>query len=336
MNAVVSVEHTRPLAAPSLSPTSLDAAMRLAQMMSDAKLVPSHLQGKPADCLMVIEQAVRWGMSLFAVAQSTSVIQGKLMFEGKLVAAAINASGVLSDRLSFEHGGEGQGRFVIVRGTIRGEAKARDVKVTLADAKTANGMWTKQPDQQLVYSGARVWARRHVPEIMLGVYAPEEFDEVRQNQATPPPAPQSGPRRAPPPPQISGPSFDQAGYLAKLEAAFDASATVEALNEASESGRDGYGRCDEAGQKLARQLKARAAKRIAEAQKAADAEDDPEDVLTVLSDTMSGATHEDHVHEAWGQLEESIYRLPLPAQQKARALYDQHVARFEPAEAATA
>ena len=34
-----------------------------------------------------------------------------------------------------------------------------------------------QPDQQLAYHGSRVWARRHAPELMLGVYSPEEFDE---------------------------------------------------------------------------------------------------------------------------------------------------------------
>jgi hypothetical protein len=50
--------------------------------------------------------------------------------------------------------------------------------VFLADAKTSNSLWTKQPDQQLVYAGTRVWARRHAPEVMLGVYAPEEFDRA--------------------------------------------------------------------------------------------------------------------------------------------------------------
>jgi hypothetical protein len=43
---------------------------------------------------MVIEAAMRWGMSPFAVAQETSVIQGKLMFSGKLVAAAIQTHSV--------------------------------------------------------------------------------------------------------------------------------------------------------------------------------------------------------------------------------------------------
>lgn len=160
-----------------LVPSDASGAMQLANMMSTGKLVPNHLQRSPGDCLMVIEQAMRWGMSPFAVAQCTSVIQGKLMFEGKLVAAALNSSGVLKGRLDYKFSGEGATRSITVIGTLKGESEPRDISVELKDAKTSNGMWTKQPDQQLVYFATRAWARRHAPEVMLGVYSPEEFDE---------------------------------------------------------------------------------------------------------------------------------------------------------------
>lgn len=168
-----------------LMPTDMRSAMDLASMMARAKLVPSHLQDKPGDCLLVIEQAMRWGMSPFAVAQSTSVISGKLMFEGKLVSAAVQSSGILSQRLSYDFDGEGAARAVTVRGMIKGEGEPRTIRVTLAEAKTSNGMWQKQPDQQLVYFGTRAWARRHTPEIMLGVYSPEEMEvpQARDNFA---------------------------------------------------------------------------------------------------------------------------------------------------------
>lgn len=154
----------------------MQGAMKLAQAMASAKMVPNHLQGSPGDCLMVIEQAMRWQMSPFAVAQATAVVRGKMCFEGKLVAAAIQTSGVLEGRLNYEFEGDGQGRKVICSGLIRGEKKPRSVEVLLKDAKTDNQWWTKTPDQMLSYHSARVWARRHTPEVMLGVYAPEEFD----------------------------------------------------------------------------------------------------------------------------------------------------------------
>jgi hypothetical protein len=42
--------------------------MRLAEMMASAKLVPAPLQKSPADCLMVIQQAVRCHRWVRAVA----------------------------------------------------------------------------------------------------------------------------------------------------------------------------------------------------------------------------------------------------------------------------
>jgi hypothetical protein len=157
-------------------PTDMGAAMRLAEMMSTGRLVPQHLQKSPGDCLMVVELAMRFRMSPFAVAQCTSVIQGKLMLEGKLVAAAINSSGVLEDRLSYDFAGANDTREVIVKGTMRGETAPREMRVSLKEAQTTNPLWKKQPDQQLVYFATRAWARRHAPEVMLGVYSPEEFD----------------------------------------------------------------------------------------------------------------------------------------------------------------
>jgi len=166
----------------SLVPANMGEAIRLADMMASSQLVPKHLQNQPADCFMVIEQASRWRMSPFAVGQSTSVISGKLMFEGKLVVAAVHNSGLLSRRLSFDFEGEGEYLAVVVSGTIHGEQEPRTVRVMLHEVKTQNSMWTKQPQQQLCYSGARVWARRHAPEVMLGVYVPEEFSEADQQQ----------------------------------------------------------------------------------------------------------------------------------------------------------
>lgn len=162
-----------------LMPQNMESAIRFAEMMARAKMVPVHLQGQVGDCLMVVEQAGRWGMSPFAVAQCTSVIQGRLMYEGKLVAAALHTSGALATRLAYDYTGEGNSRVVRVSATLAGEAAPRFVDVRLSEAKTTNKMWTTQPDQQLAYHGARVWARRYAPEVMLGVYAPEEMEPVQ-------------------------------------------------------------------------------------------------------------------------------------------------------------
>lgn len=160
--------------------SGMKEAFELAKAMSSAKMVPQCLQNSPGDCLMVIEQAMRWSMSPFAVAQATSVVKGKLCFEGKLVSAAIQSSGVLEGRLNYKFTGEGDTRKVICSGTIKGEREPRTVEVALQDARTENMWWRKTPDQMLTYHSARVWARRHTPEVMLGVYSPDEFDATEK------------------------------------------------------------------------------------------------------------------------------------------------------------
>ena len=165
-----------------LMPTDMRSAMDLASMMARAKLVPTHLQDKPGDCLRTCNRA-KHAMGHVSVCRGAihqRHFLGKLMFEGKLVSAAVQSSGILSSRLAYDFDGEGASRAVTVRGTIRGEDEPRTIRVTLAEAKTTNGMWQKQPDQQLVYFGTRAWARRHTPEIMLGVYSPEEMEAPTQ------------------------------------------------------------------------------------------------------------------------------------------------------------
>jgi hypothetical protein len=183
MNAIV--QHVQASTPSGLVPQNMNDAMRLAEMMTKARTLPTHLQGpdKIGDALMVIEQAMRWNMSPFAVAQCTSVISGKLMFEGKIVAAAVQHSGIIEGHFDYQFSGTGQERKVVVIARRRGEMDAKEFELALKDAKTTNGMWTKQPDQQLVYAGTRGWARRWAPGVMLGVYAPEEFDAPQQPQA---------------------------------------------------------------------------------------------------------------------------------------------------------
>jgi hypothetical protein len=189
MNALT----TSNVASHGLVPTNMREAMELAQMMAQAGFLAKELQ-TPGGALFVIEQAMRWNMSPFAVAMETSFIQGKPMFSGKITAAAAVSSGAVSGRLTYTYSGDGDNRTVLVSGHVRGEPEPSTVSVRLGDAKTNNRMWQTQPDQQLAYHGSRVWARRHTPWVMLGVMSPEEFDEA---QAEPRAVPNLEPAPAP-------------------------------------------------------------------------------------------------------------------------------------------
>jgi hypothetical protein len=157
---------------------------RVAKMMAKANLVPGHLRGeeKIADCFLVAAQAFRWRMDPFSVAQHTFVTQGKLGYEGKLIAGLINASGRLEANLKPIYSGKvgTPDRAVKIIGRIKGEAEDREIDGTVSAWATTNEKWKTMPDQMLFYRGAREWARRHMPEVMLGISAEEEVVEMER------------------------------------------------------------------------------------------------------------------------------------------------------------
>lgn len=188
-NELATVSSSAPPRA--LAINSIEDASRIAKIMSSANTMPSFLKNNPADCFMVIEQAMRWNMSPFLVGQKTSLIktgdytnangkyippQYQIMYEGQLISAAIVSSGAIQGRLKYRFDGKGDSMTCTCEGTIKGESEPRTVKLRLGDVKKKNQMWQKMPEQMLTYITARFWARRHTPDVILGVYAPDEFD----------------------------------------------------------------------------------------------------------------------------------------------------------------
>lgn len=162
-----------------------EACFKISEVLASSTMIPETLtkvSGKdlPKDqvisnCMLVVEQAHRWGMSPFACIGCASVVRGKLQWEGKLVAAVLDAK--LGVQLNYNYSGDGEGRAVVVSGTLPGEAEARKIDGTVAAWKTtgAGSPWNALTfDRQLAYRGAREWARRHAPAILLGVVTDDE------------------------------------------------------------------------------------------------------------------------------------------------------------------
>ena len=154
---------------------------RVAKLMSSSTLVPKHLQGKDANCMLIVQQALRWRMDPFALAVGTFVVQDRLGYEGKVVAAVVNTRAKLKQRLRYDLSGSGQECSVVVRGTFEGEDEERTVEATWAEGRKlspAGAKWEELPDQQLCYYAVRKWARRHCPELILGVLSDDEVQAM--------------------------------------------------------------------------------------------------------------------------------------------------------------
>ncbi len=195
-------------------PQYLNAISAFAQMMSQGvATVPKHLQGNAADCMAVAMQAAQWKMHPFAVAQKTHLINGVLGYEAQLINAVISRSGALASRFEYEwygpwekvigkfqirKGDKGEYRIpgwtladeegigIIIRARLQGEAQPRELDLLLAQARVRNStLWADDPRQQLAYLAVKRWSRLYCPDVILGVYTPDELEERTEREVNP-------------------------------------------------------------------------------------------------------------------------------------------------------
>lgn len=139
--------------------------------------IPMHLRENVGACLAVLDISQRWGFSPYQVARLCYVVNDQLAFMAQLVVAVINKFAPLKGRLQYRFEGEGDGRICIVTGTPTGETEELEYKSPpIAKITPKNSpLWKTDPDQQLAYLAGTRFCRRHFPEILIGIYSPEEL-----------------------------------------------------------------------------------------------------------------------------------------------------------------
>lgn len=188
MNKIVTTERTAASSVPmsntglgaAMQPESLGDIVRFAELMCQSQAgIPSYLHGNAADCMAITMQALQWEFNPFSVAQKSYKVKDVLAFEAQLIAAVVNTRSGIKGRLKYAYTGEGQNLVCTVTGVIDDETLEYE-SPTLGSITTKNSpLWKTDPRQQLGYYSSRAWARRHVPEVLLGVY---DRDEVEQFQ----------------------------------------------------------------------------------------------------------------------------------------------------------
>jgi RecT family len=181
----------------SFLPQSMGEAMQFADLMARSNFVPNHFRGKQGDCMAIVMVAARWGMDPFAVALKSYFVKdgSPPAYEAQLVNAVVNSSGVLSGRLTIEFEGEGEKLRCTVTGFLRADPNNPMVRTqSIARITTRNSpLWKADPEQQLAYYTTRAWARLYTPEVLMGVYTPDELDvDPERARVVSPPMPRRG------------------------------------------------------------------------------------------------------------------------------------------------
>lgn len=164
----------------SIAPQNLGEVVRFAEVMCKADIaLPKHLRGNAGACMAVAMQALEWQMSPFAVASKSYSVNGTIAYEAQLIAAVVNTRSGIKGRLKYTFNGTGSDMTCTVTGTLDGE-ECEYTSPPIGSIPTKNSpLWKSDPQQQLGYFSARSWARRHCPEVLLGVYDRDEAESFQ-------------------------------------------------------------------------------------------------------------------------------------------------------------
>ena len=164
--------------------------MEFAKLMSlGGVAVPKFLRANPGACIAVCVQAIEWRMSPYAVANKAYSVNDRLAYEAQLIEAVILQRAPIKGRFKGRYEGEGEKRRLTMSVELRDDpgefVEYTSPEIGKIPVKNSP-LWKNDPDQQLWYYSARALCRRHFPDVLLGVYAKDDFED----------APAIGPDRA--------------------------------------------------------------------------------------------------------------------------------------------
>jgi hypothetical protein len=181
-----------------LAPAHFEHSQRVAKMFAASELVPPHLRGKMADCLIAYAIAKRTREEPLVVLQNIYFVSGRAGWSATYMIAKANRSGVFARRINWRVEGEGKNLRVTAFATLAdsGEPVEATASMAMAEAEgwTKNPKYRTMPDQMLRYRSATMLIRLFAPEVMMGLPVADEIDYQQARgpsgaiDITPPPA----------------------------------------------------------------------------------------------------------------------------------------------------
>lgn len=167
-----------------LLPAPMEQLQEIGALIQSAgALVPDALRKDIGACTAVAYMAALHGTDPIATASQVYVISGKLAFMAQYISALIRKHVDCPPSITFS--GEGPQRFCHVVLTVQGvRLEYTSPRVAVITPKNSP-LWRTDPDQQLSYYSIRAAARRHMPQVLLGIYSVEEMQSVQIKDVTP-------------------------------------------------------------------------------------------------------------------------------------------------------
>lgn len=159
-------------------------ALEMAKVLCRGNILPTDFRGNEANTLILIDLAMRLGISIMEISTCVTLVNGKPGWEAKYITGKINTSGKYINGVEYEYVGnqndDTYGCRVVV--TTRDGKIQKGPLVTIKMAKdegwyskkTKDGKelvtkWQTMPELMLSYRAVAFFARLYCPELLLGL-----------------------------------------------------------------------------------------------------------------------------------------------------------------------
>jgi hypothetical protein len=169
-------------------PTDLTQLIKYAQWMMDSELLPDHIK-TPQDVVLLVQFGAGFGVPPMQAIQNLYIVEGKVTM-GAHIALGLAMSHPACEYMMCT---ESTTELAVWEGKRAGHPKPTTVSYTIKQAKDARltnkSNWQKHPAEMLRARAGMHLARLLFPDMLAGVYDPDELGAVTQPQ--PEPAPRS-------------------------------------------------------------------------------------------------------------------------------------------------
>lgn len=165
-------------------PALMKSAYAAAKYLAASDLVPEETyHNRPANCLIAVDLANRLGVSPLLVMQNLFIVKGKPSWSGNFCVAAINSCGKFTPLEFVMTEAGGGGCFARATRKATGEV-CQSTTITMQMAADEGWLdkkgskWKTMPEQMMRYRAAAFFVRAYCPEVLIGLQAVEEVQDV--------------------------------------------------------------------------------------------------------------------------------------------------------------
>jgi hypothetical protein len=162
-----------------LLPDTMRGAMALARTLAQSRLIPTPLQGKPADVLVILMTGKELGLKPMQALRSVYVVEGKPSLSSELAAAMVHKSG----KADFFDLVNSTSKSATYRTRRKGSETISEITFGVEDATAAGYMgkanYKTNPAAMFRARAALALARAVYPDVTVGIIDEDEADDIR-------------------------------------------------------------------------------------------------------------------------------------------------------------